>query len=169
MLLEHFNFEYTIIETNYHIFLVAHTNEGKVLFEATDPHNGFVSDPGEVAKRIQNYKQNLAQPVAGDNRKYYEYNFNLFKQVSLEQMSGLFHYNFSIEAYNQKNFQEAIDHLDKALALYSSPRITEFSAILLLAVIESKLNDTVKEGYLKRINSIRKKQIPVTASRSYAH
>ena len=47
-------------------------------------------------------------------------------------MSGFLHYNLSIEAYNQQDFQEAIDHLDKALVLYSSPRITEFSAILVI-------------------------------------
>jgi hypothetical protein len=80
-------------------------------------------------------------------------------------MSGLLHCNLSIEAYNQQNFQEAINHLDKAVALYSSPRITEFSAILLLAVIESKINDSVKDGYLKRIQAIRKKQLPLMANR----
>ena len=84
-------------------------------------------------------------------------------------MSGLLHYNLSIEAYNQQNFQEAIHHLDKALDLYSSPRITEFSAILLLSVLESKLDESVKESYLKRIQAIRKKQLPVMASRSQSY
>jgi len=169
MLLEHFNFEYTIIETNYHIFLLATTDEGVALFEATDPLHGFVTNRQEIEKRIEQYKQNIIQPVAGGKKKYYEYNVNLYQQVSLDQMSGLLHYNFSIEAYNQQNFQEAIHHLDKALDLYSSPRITEFSAILLLSVLESKLDESVKEGYLKRIQAIRKKQLPVMASRSQSY
>jgi hypothetical protein len=169
MLLEHFNLEYRIIETNYHIFLLAYTQEGKALFEATDPLRGFVTNPEEIEKRIQQYKQNIIQPMEGSNKKYYEYNVSLYQQVSLDQMSGLFHYNLSIEAYNQQDFPKAINHLDKALALYSSPRITEFSAILLLAVMESKLNDTIKESYLKRIQAIRKKQLPVMASRSSSH
>jgi hypothetical protein len=169
MLLERFNFEYTIIETNYHIFLVAYTREGRVLFEATDPLHGFVTDPDEIEKRIQQYKQNIMQPTAGGKKKYYEYNVSLYQQVSLHQMSALLHYNFSIEAYNQQNFQEAIHHLDKALDLYSSPRITEFSAILLLSVLESKLDEPVKENYLKRIQAIRKKQLPVMASRSQSY
>ena len=169
MLLERFNFEYTIIETNYHIFLVAYTREGRVLFEATDPLHGFVTDPDEIEKRIQQYKQNIIQPAAGGKKKYYEYNVSLYQQVSLDQMSALLHYNFSIEAFNQQNFQEAIHHLDKALDLYSSPRITEFSAILLLSVLESKLDEAVKESYLKRIQAIRKKQLPVMASRSQSY
>jgi len=169
MLLEHFNFEYTIIETNYHIFLLATTDEGEALFEATDPLHGFVTNRQEIEKRIEQYKQNIIQPAAGGKKKYYEYNVNLYQQVSLHEMSGLLHYNFSIEAYNQQNFQEAIHHLDKALDLYSSPRITEFSAILLLSVLESKLDESVKEGYLKRIQAIRKKQLPVMASRSQSY
>jgi hypothetical protein len=55
------------------------------------------------------------------------------------------------------------------LALYSSPRIAEFSAILLLTVLESKLDESVKEDYLKRIQAIRKKQLPVMASRSHSY
>lgn len=169
LVLEHFNFEYTIIETNYHIFLLAATDEGQVLFEATDPLHGFVTNREEIEKRIDQYKQNIIQPTAGGKKKYYEYNVSLYQQVSLHQMSGLLHYNLSIEAYNQQNFQEAINHLDKALALYSSPRITEFSAILLLTVLESKLDESVKENYLKRIQTIRKKQMPVMASRTQSY
>ena len=170
MLLERFNIQYTIIETNYHIFLLADTDDGRALFEATDPLHGFVTNADEIEKRIQQYKQNIIQPAAaGGNKKYYEYNVSLYQQVSLDQMSGLLHYNLSIEAYNQQDFQEAINHLDKALALYSSPRITEFSAILLLSVLESKLDESVKEGYLKRIQAIRKKQLPVMASRNQSN
>ncbi len=150
--------------------MLADTDEGRALFEATDPLHGFVTNPDEIEKRIQQYKQNIIQPAAaGGNKKYYEYNVNLYQQVSLDQMSGLLHYNLSIEAYNQQNFQEAIHHLDKAMALYSSPRITEFSAILLLSVLESKLDESVKESYLKRIQAIRKKQLPVMASRSQSY
>jgi tetratricopeptide (TPR) repeat protein len=170
MLLERFNIRYTIIETNYHIFLLADTDEGRALFEATDPLHGFVTNPDEIEKRIQQYKQNVIQPpAAGGNKKYYEYNVSLYQQVSLDQMSGLLHYNLSIESYNQQDFKEAINHLDKAMALYSSPRIAEFSAILLLSVLESKLDESVKESYLKRIQAIRKKQLPVMASRSQSY
>ena len=133
-----------------------------------NPLYGFVTNPAEIEKRIAQYKQNTIQ-AEGDKKKYYEYRVNLYQQVSLDQMSALLHYNLSIEAYNQQNFQKAIDHLDKGLALYNSPRITEFSGVLLLSVIESKLDEPVKERYVKRIQTIRKKQLPVMASRNMPH
>src|SRR6187455_1654352 len=39
LLLNHFNIPYQVIETNYHIFLVAETENGRVLLEATDSEN----------------------------------------------------------------------------------------------------------------------------------
>ena len=38
-----------------------------------------------------------------------------------------------------------------------------------MALLESKLDESVKEGYLKRIQAIRKKQLPVMASRSQSY
>jgi hypothetical protein len=169
ILLDHFGIEYSVIETNYHIFLLASTAEGTALFEATDPVNGFVTGQAEIDKRIQQYKRNTIQQTAGTNKKYYEYNVNLYQEVNLSEIVGLLHYNFSIEAYNQQNFGRAIEHLDEAMNLYTSPRITEFASILLLSVLESKLDGDVKEGYLKRIQAIRKKQLLVLASRSTSH
>lgn len=165
LLLDHFGIEYTIIETNYHIFLVAKTKEGDVLFEATDPVNGFVTNAEEIEKRIRAYQRNTLQSTEGDNKRYYAYSVNLYKDVTLTEMSGLLHYNLSIEAYNGKNIRAAIHHLDKALDLYNSPRIAEFSSILLLSVVESDLNESIKADYLRRIQAIRRKQTTLIASR----
>lgn len=169
LLLDHFDIDYSIVETNYHIFLRVSTDEGNILFEATDPLNGFVTDAQEIENRIQRFKQNVLLPIEGDNKKYYEYEVSLYKQVDLRQMTGLLHYNLSIKAYNQQNFQTSIQHLDKALDFYNSPRIAEFSSILLLSVSESKLDKSVKEDFLTRIQTVLKKQGPVMASRNYAH
>lgn len=169
LLLDHFAVPYTIIETNYHIFLLASTSDGKVLFEATDPLNGFIDNPGEIEKRIQQYKLNSTQRVTNDTRKYYAYNFNLYKPVNLNEIKGLLHFNLSIEAYNAKQFEVAINHLEHATALYNSPRTYEFSTVMLLAVMDSDLETTLKQTFIKRVQNIRKKQLQVVASRGYTN
>jgi len=163
LLLDQVGIGYQIIETNYHIFLLAHTDEGSILFETTDPTNGFVSDSAEIEKRITHYRQNSIQKVKS-NKTYYRYNFDLYNDVNLDQMLGLLHYNLSIVAYNQQELPTAIDHLSKAMELYQSPRIEEFSRIILLSVIESNLDASVKEKCLDNLQSIRKRQFAVTAS-----
>jgi hypothetical protein len=164
LLLDYFGIEYSIIETNYHSFLLATTIEGTVLFEATDPIYGFVSDPKEIERRIRYYKQNVIEPDI-KSKKYYEYTFELYKTVSLIETKGLMHYNLSIDAYNRQEFESSIYHLDKALEFYNSPRIHEFSSILLLAIANSNVDKHAKDNYLKRVQLTRKKRAAVMASR----
>jgi hypothetical protein len=162
LLLKHFDIRYQIVETNYHIFLLVTTAEGKFLFDATDPQRGFVADAGEIEKRILQYRQNRLPEVISD-KKYYRYNFNLYNEVSLDEMAGLLYYNRSVKAYNDHDLPFSIDLLGNAQELYNSPRVTEFSTILLLTVIEGKLDKATKANYLKNIQTIRRKQLPILA------
>jgi hypothetical protein len=166
LLLEHFGFKYTIIETNYHIFLVAQTASGNVLIEATDPANGFVDEASEITSRINSYKANQIQ----QNRSakfYYQFSFDLYNTVTLDEMMGLLYYNRAVKAFNDKQLGDAVQNLDKAFALYQSARIDEFSKILLLSVSESDLNDEVKVSYVRKLQQIRKKKTEFVASASH--
>jgi hypothetical protein len=164
LLLEHFQIEYSIVETNYHVFVLVNTKKGKVLLEATDPVHGFTSGSGEIEKRIEGYRKNQIQQTTTTDKKYYSFSFDLFNEVKLEQLLGLLHYNTAIVDYNNDKLQSAITHLDQALALYNSPRIEEFSRVITLSVVESSLSTSMKEYYIKRLHSIRKKHIMMTAS-----
>jgi hypothetical protein len=163
LMLDHFQIEYSIVETNYHIFLLVETEKGKVLLEATDPVKGFVNDPKEIEKKIQDYKRNDIRETAID-KKYYRYTFELYSEVKLEQLLGLLHYNIAISKYNDQEFQSAIAHLEQALELYDSPRIEEFSRIITLTVVESPLSTSMKEFYIKKLQSIRKRHVMMAAS-----
>jgi hypothetical protein len=164
VLLDHFSIPYRIVETNYHIFLMVRTEEGEVLFEATDPLNGFVDNATEIEKRIERYRRNAPLQVADQTKKYYTYNVNLYRDVSFDEVKGLLHYNLSTEAYNARNFQSAILHLERTVSSYNSPRLYEFSTVLLLAVMESDLEPAVRQSYIAKVQSIRKRQLTVVAS-----
>ena len=166
LLLDHFGIDFTIIETNYHIFLLADTDDGQVLFEATDPVDGFVTDAKQISQRIEIYKRNTPQGLPDDGKKYYTFMTELYQPVGLRELQGLLHYNVSTEAYNNQNFSSAINHLDKALDLYNSPRIVEFTSVLMRAIVQSKIDEPSKELYISQLKSIRKK-LPVMASRNY--
>ena len=163
LLLDHFHIPYRIMETNYHIFVLATTAEGTVLLEATDPLHGFVDKDKVIEARIDQYKQNALRSGA-PSKTYYKYEANLYNEVNLDQLLGLLHYNLSVVAFNAREFPVAVQHLGKALDLYASPRIEEFSRILILSVVGSDLDVSVKEKYLRSIQSLRKKQLAMTAS-----
>jgi hypothetical protein len=163
LLLNHFEIDYEVIETNYHIFLLASTAKGRILFEATDPSHGFVEDAEQIEKRLAAYKENDVEEKRSD-KTYYRLTCSLYKTVSLEEMTGLLHYNLAIEAYNNHQLHASIAHLDKAATVYHSPRMEELTRIILLSVIESKLDVAVKESCIKRIQTVRKRNTMALAS-----
>lgn len=163
LLLDHFQVDYKIVETNYHIFLLAKTEQGTILLETTDPLNGFISNPTQVEKRLSTYKQNELMQKEND-KVLYTYNFNLFNVVDLDQMLGLMYYNLAIDAYNHQEIQLAITYLDQAIMRYHSPRIDEFSTIILLTVQESKMEASVKKSYMQKVNAIQKRKLSGLAS-----
>ncbi len=163
LLLQHFNIDYTIVETNYHIFLLANTEQGTVLLETTDPLNGFISKASEIEKRISAYKQNELMKVE-KSKTVYAYNFNLYHAVSLDEMLGLMYYNLAIEAYNNQEIQLAIAYLDHATLRYQSARIEEFSSIILLTLQQSELEASVKNSYLQKVKAIQTKKLSGLAS-----
>jgi hypothetical protein len=163
LLLEHVGIDYNVIETNYHIFLLIQTNQGQVMFETTDAANGFVSDSKEIDSRIVQYREQSIQPIAL-NKAHYRYKVDLYKEVNLDEMLGLLHYNLSINAYNQHNLPMAIEQLALAVKLYHSPRMEEYTRVILYTVTESDFSNKVKESYLRSIQSLRESQLDITAS-----
>ena len=161
-LLTHFHIPFEVIETNYHIFLTVDTEQGKILLEATDPTDGFVESTFEVEKRIASYKQNTL--IASNSKSnYYQFNFNLFKSVSMPELSGLLYYNKAVDFFNHRKLNESIQSLVLANERYQSPRIGEFSIVLLQAIQQSKCTDEAKEKLLNVIYPISQKSAPAVA------
>jgi len=138
IILDKLGFDYEIVETNYHIYLIASTAQGDVLMESTDAFTGFVNNPDEIAQRI---KTSLVAQIPRDNE--YQYTLNIFNQISLTELVGLLHYNQAVNAYNAQNIVESLYQLNEAAKYYPSPRIVE-----LLGVINQTLNNSVN-SYLK--------------------
>lgn len=164
LILEDLDFRYEIIETNHHIFLLAETTDGKILFESTDPLKGFVDNDSEIQKRLTIYKQNIPVLSAASDKTYYRFSVGLYNSIDLNEILGLLYYNLAVEAYNKKDIQSSINNLEKAVQLYQSPRTEEFSKIILLTIIESKIENNLKENFLRRIQVMRNVKMPVVAS-----
>jgi hypothetical protein len=163
LILNHFNINHEVIETNYHIFLMAQTKQGNVLLESTDMFNGFVDDESLINQKIELYKKNTL--IASNTTSvYYKYSFELFNRVDLDELLGLLHYNQAVAAFNQNNMKAAVSQLTRANEFYTSSRIDEFAQLLLLSLQQSKLDSDTKRTYLKEVFTIRQKMLPSVAS-----
>ena len=133
ILLSEFGFDYSIVETNYHIFIVVNTLQGEVLLETTDRYHGFVQDKAEIEKRIGTYRQNR---IASSNVKsnYYLYSFDLYKKINPSQVIGLLHFNQAVKAFNKQQWLASAEQLDIARRTYDSQRTKELANLLIQSI-----------------------------------
>ncbi len=157
ILLDHFNITYSTIETNYHIFILAKADGVPVLLEATDPLSGFVENEKELASKLEHYRDNsLENPSRSKEQVQYEFSFNLWETVSLQELTGLLYFNQAIKSFNEKHLEEATAFLMKAAQFRPSERMEEFSSIVMAMVKESELTTAVKQTLVTQLKQVKK-------------
>jgi hypothetical protein len=165
VVLDAFKFEYKIIETNYHIFLVVDGDQKQILLESTDKANGFVSDEQSIRERLSVYRENKIVMASTTNRHYYQYNLDLYQEVMPQQLPGLLYFNQAVTAFNNNDLTGCSQKLKKAVRIYNSPRIAEFAVILVSKVADSELSDEEKKNLIRPFASFVKAKSSVMATR----
>ncbi|GAB2493588.1 hypothetical protein [Algoriphagus taiwanensis] len=128
LLLERYGFEFDIVETDYHVFLVVNLEGKKIVLESTLPVGGMITTPTEVQNYLNAYqpeknaqRYNLNQTIAGPVVDYSDN--STFRIVTLKELAGLQYYNDAIVHFNKQAYGKAVDQLSKAYLLYPSDRI----------------------------------------------
>jgi len=152
-LLTNLKYDFKVIETNYHIFILVETSRGQVMLETTDRLGGFVTDSHVIASRTSDYrKNNLA--VEKNDRFSYQYTFSLYQEVSAEKLSGLLLYNQSVKAYNQGDWLSSARTLERAHAIYATPRCEELGDILVRTVMETNTPASIRHECMARLQRV---------------
>lgn len=128
-LLEELGFEYEIIETNYHMFLLVNSNGKKYLLESTDSFEGFEYAPDRIEARIADaYKKNK---IGGE---HHTFSYDIYRSISYTELIGLQYYNTAINAFNEGNLKMTLYCLNEASKFNKSERIQEFLELMLESV-----------------------------------
>ncbi|MBK5277865.1 MAG: hypothetical protein JJE09_03270 [Bacteroidia bacterium] len=149
VILSEMHFDYKIIETNYHIFILVDTESGQVMLETTDRLFGFVEDPMEINNKIDLYRQNR-MTNSGNDKLYYYYTFDLYNEVGPYQVPGLLYFNQAIKAYNRGDLLACASFLEQSRKIYESPRVDELTVVLVKSVLESNLSTDAKSKVLRQ-------------------
>lgn len=164
LLFEHFNISYSIIETNHHIFIVVNADGNEILIETTDPVEGFVDNPEKIQARLNTYRNNTLPAVAREGIRY-EFSFNLWEAVTLEELTGLLYFNNAVKAFNQQNLTEAAAMLIKAGQYKPSPRIEEFSKLLIFSIRESEIEENEKRDVIQSLTLVQRQHATQLAAK----
>ena|SRR5258705_4994131 len=141
--------KHRIIETNYHIFLIAETNQGEVLMESTDRYQGFVYDPKKMAERIESYKANLTNKSG----QLYLSHIKIYREILPVQVSGLLYFNLAVDSYHRNDLVASCQYLQSAWKIYDNPRIEEFAPILARTIGTSQLSEEQKDSLTQLLKS----------------
>ena len=150
IILDRLGFQYNIMETNHHIFLVVETTKGQVLLETTDRFDGFVSREREIKGRIESYRAPERLTASGS----YRFHFELYDRVDPGQLPGLLQFNQAVKAYNRGNIQKCADYLVDASVCCNSPRIAELAALVIHSLGSSRLDRDSKRHVMEQLNPL---------------
>ena len=163
VVLDAFGFEYKIIETNYHIFLIVEADQKQILLESTDMNNGFVANDRLIKEKIRGYRENKILTSA--DKYYYQYEVDLYQQVMPQQLTGLLYFNQAVIAFNNNDLTACALKLKKAIRIYNSPRAKELITILVTQVAASDLDEEEKKNLIRPFASMIKAMGSVVAAR----
>ena len=124
-LLDELGYEYEIIETNYHMFLLVKTSKKKYLMESTDPSYGFVHDAKDINERI-----NEAVMLNKQESRSFSFDYDIHKSITHVELIALQYYNMAVDYYNQGNLEMVLYCLNESSRINPSVRISEFVEVL---------------------------------------
>jgi len=128
LLLDRYRFDYKVVETDYHVFIVVNHEGNDIILESTLPIGGMITAQSEVASYLEGYKADASVQLKSLNQRLGAPKVDLsdnaiFRKVNLTQLAGLQYYNDAISLFNEQSFTKAASQLNKALKLYNSERI----------------------------------------------
>ncbi|MHA7131913.1 hypothetical protein [Algoriphagus namhaensis] len=128
LLLEKFDYDFDIIETDYHVFIMVHLEGKDIILESTLPIGGLIAKTSEVQRYLDSYKPKENATLGSISTRIGNIDAELtensiFRKVNLTQLAGLLYYNDAIRDFNSQRYQTAVQQLEKAYALYHSDRI----------------------------------------------
>ncbi len=142
LILTRFGYKHTVVETNYHIFLLVETVDGQILMESTDPVEGFEYQAERIKLRMNSYSSSQNQGNQNPDRPH------VFGEVSPEQLTGLLYYNQSVKALNNYQWEKANRLLSLAKRFYYSPRISEMEEVLYRSIASELQRSNFEERAL---------------------
>jgi len=131
LVLHRLGISYHIIETNYHMFIMLEIDDKPYLLESTDPMDGFVYGFEKVMERLDRIKQRERTiETENMNTAVFTYKYVIHKNIDLEELVGLQYFNLATIAYNEANFEEAINCVQKGRLFYDSQRMKEMMRLI---------------------------------------
>lgn len=147
LILEHFQFDYDILELPNHVFIQVRSDDEVVYFESTLPLEGFISDQNEIMTSSLNTEVGGELEVVANASITPWAKDQVINKIGLQELSALQHFNESIKMFNAESFELSIYHAVEAYSLYPSKR-----NLMLMQLILNKVRNFEGASHELRAN-----------------
>ena len=139
LVLDALQIDYSIKETDFHVYLLVHLSGKDILFESTDPIYGFIENPVVISDRVREYASSSSETVQRSSKSASPFKISFYRDrvISITELAGLQYYNLATEAFNNGSQDIAIEYIEIALSLYPNDRLSGFREILLVDLSQS--------------------------------
>ncbi len=120
LVLDSLGYNYTVYQTNIHVYLMIRTEKRAILIETTDPIYGFVDNEYYIQERKKIYEK-MVENIE-NQRNYYVPEPLLHQTTTIQELCALQYYNQAAKYYNQHNLEKASYFLAQSERIYSSKR-----------------------------------------------
>ncbi|EOZ92055.1 hypothetical protein A33Q_4148 [Indibacter alkaliphilus LW1] len=129
LLLDRYSFNYKIIETEAHVYILGGLGNSPFIIESTFPETGLIIGQSSVSEFEKQFKK--TEPAMSSTPKYMgqidrDMNRGLGTSIGLRELAGLQYYNDAIKRFFEEDYMGTFSQLLKAEFLYPSPRIEGF-------------------------------------------
>ncbi len=114
---EKLQLNYSIWETNYHIYLMVHLPKQDILIEPTDPVYGVICGEKNIKTRLEAYRKANEKKVDTFLAEY-----RIERKVNFKQLLALQYYNKAVDQFNHKDFKAAMNTIKKSILVYDCDR-----------------------------------------------
>lgn len=160
LILDHFNFQYEIIELPNHVFIQLQVDGQNMLIESTNPEAGLIKINKELAAAMEQKgfdPRNIEVLTAVGDGSVDEWDmFEGHNRITLHELAGLQYFNEAVRLYIQKDYIESMDMINEAYERYPSIRNKKLmqlviNKILKYDLIKQELKNKYLEQYIKRV------------------
>lgn len=163
LILEHFGYDYEIIELPNHVFLKVNTENKSIILESTLPNDGFITFSKELNRVMEQEgfdPRNIRTLSTVGDDSVDEWNLvEGHNKITIKQLAGLQYFNESVRFYVQKDYLKSMDMIKEAYRLYPSKRNERLMQLVINKILKyGEIKEEIKNKYLQQYIKVVKRQ-----------
>ncbi len=167
LILDHFGFEYNIIELTNHVYVQVEIEERLVIMESTLPEDGLMRLKQEISTSMEQEgldPRNIrALTTVGGGSDEWDL-VDGYNKITIKELSGLQYFNEAVRLYKQEEYTKAMEMINVAYKRYPSKRNEKLMQLVINKILKYDLiKEEVKNKYLTQyVKLVKRKKLSQT-------